>query len=518
MNKKIIAVSEFINSKSILSIVYSITFMKRIVQTLTLVTSMLLQGNYLSAQHELTFLEAVQDSNLISLKWDSIGFDSGITNYKVFLNNDLYATVSNFNGIINNQTVFRPVDNMIKVEAESFAPAGWEFKKEWNGYSGKGYMQAQNSYNNGQEGAAIDAEIIPDQNEWFIVNFRVEKADFYRFDCRFAYNHSEANDLWIRYTEDDNSFHKIGRVYIKDDIRDFKFFSWNMGERYLEPGVHRLFIAPRSSGLCLDYIVIYSSENPLITQKDEIAEILYGYWLVRAMNPEDLPRIETADIAVPESHGLNLYNLEYNKEYNVEIRAVDTAGNEIGSISETIIMEDTIPPSLVSNIEIFAGLDFLNLSWEHAYDNHLIESYTIFLNDELYEDGITDTTFTIEGLDPNTEFDIALEAADPSGNTSERINIKASTLQETHSAEFKEYKGVKIFPNPVAEKVNIESSFRIKKVELYTVTGTRIVSYAEMTEYKLSIDIKTIPAGIYLLKLTSETGEVYSKKILKQHK
>jgi chitodextrinase len=467
------------------------------------------------AQTPPTFLNVSQDTNSVSLSWDSLSFEDGIHAYNVYVNNELYTTVSNFSGSIDNQTVFRPVDDMVKVEAESFSPTGWEFSQEWSGYSGSGYMQAQNSYNNGQESAALDDEIIPGSDEWFIVNFRVEKAGFYRFDCRFAYNHSEANDLWIRFSENDNSFHKIGRVYNKDHIRDFKFFSWNMGERYFEPGIHKLFISPRSSGLSLDYIVIYSSDNPLITQKDDIAVILYGYWLVRAMNPDDKDRVESAETAVPESNSLNIFNLNYNENYTFELRSVDPSGKESEGIEESVLIADTVPPSAPDTLQWTAGTDFLELFWSSASDNDRVESYTIYLNGEQYKADIQDTSFTIDKLDPGTNFDIAVQAVDPSGNVSLRLMTEASTL-ETHTGMPVENSfSVNVFPNPVTDKFIISAPFSLRKVEIYSLTGKRMC-VNNVGGKKLEMDASFLPPGIYILRLGSQTGYERNIRIIKE--
>lgn len=61
---------------------------------------------------------------------------------------------------------------------------------------------------------------------------------------------------------------------------------------------------------------------------------------------------------------------------------------------------------------------------------------------------------------------------------------------------------VKIYPNPVSDKIFIESPFNIQKVEIFDVTGTIIAIFKEknMKEIPLSM----LHAGSYFMKLYFE--------------
>ncbi len=68
---------------------------------------------------------------------------------------------------------------------------------------------------------------------------------------------------------------------------------------------------------------------------------------------------------------------------------------------------------------------------------------------------------------------------------------------------------IKVFPNPVTDILNITDG---NKVELYSITGTLMISIENQAEVK-TIDMKNYPKGTYVLKVYTDNG-VESKKIV----
>lgn len=74
----------------------------------------------------------------------------------------------------------------------------------------------------------------------------------------------------------------------------------------------------------------------------------------------------------------------------------------------------------------------------------------------------------------------------------------------THNSDFK------IFPNPVNNILNIDSSSDIKSVKIYNILGKEILK----TKSK-KINVSKLNSGIYILKLENNLGEVSTKKWIK---
>ena len=72
---------------------------------------------------------------------------------------------------------------------------------------------------------------------------------------------------------------------------------------------------------------------------------------------------------------------------------------------------------------------------------------------------------------------------------------------------------IKIYPNPANGKINIESKLKIKKLEIFDAKGIYIKKI-EIPESSREIDIRDLPARIYILRIVGETGFYFRKIVL----
>ncbi|MFS4474548.1 T9SS type A sorting domain-containing protein [Chryseobacterium sp. T20] len=73
---------------------------------------------------------------------------------------------------------------------------------------------------------------------------------------------------------------------------------------------------------------------------------------------------------------------------------------------------------------------------------------------------------------------------------------------------------VNAYPNPVTDFLYINNDTRIKDVEVYNVSGQRVLSETINAE-KGSVDMRRVTAGVYILKINTEKGS-QSLKIIKK--
>jgi hypothetical protein len=75
---------------------------------------------------------------------------------------------------------------------------------------------------------------------------------------------------------------------------------------------------------------------------------------------------------------------------------------------------------------------------------------------------------------------------------------------------------IKIYPNPVTDKVTIETSAiqTNGQLSIITLTGQQLIS-RQVTELKTVIDISTLPSGVYFVRLTNDKT-VQVGKFIKQ--
>lgn len=97
------------------------------------------------------------------------------------------------------------------------------------------------------------------------------------------------------------------------------------------------------------------------------------------------------------------------------------------------------------------------------------------------------------------------------GKTSEITqNITITTL---NSSNF-DLEKITIYPNPVDAFLKIENSSSIKKIEIYDFSGKIIQTNINTENHLITLNVSSLPTGIYLLKITTATGNI-NKKIIK---
>lgn len=79
--------------------------------------------------------------------------------------------------------------------------------------------------------------------------------------------------------------------------------------------------------------------------------------------------------------------------------------------------------------------------------------------------------------------------------------------------QFEKENEVEIFPNPIQYNLYIRSNNIIQTLELYELYGKKILS--KENEDIHSVNLASIPAGIYLVKLRDDKGNTIIKKIIK---
>ena len=70
---------------------------------------------------------------------------------------------------------------------------------------------------------------------------------------------------------------------------------------------------------------------------------------------------------------------------------------------------------------------------------------------------------------------------------------------------------VKIYPNPTAGILNIQTNANVKNVSIYTLLGKEI-----LTTTAIKIDTSHLSSGMYILKITSVEGTQTTKRFIKQ--
>lgn len=71
-------------------------------------------------------------------------------------------------------------------------------------------------------------------------------------------------------------------------------------------------------------------------------------------------------------------------------------------------------------------------------------------------------------------------------------------------------KKINLFPNPASNYIEIFTSFKVSKIEIYDIFGKYVV-----TKTNNIFSLNGINTGQYIVKIIGENGEIYTKLLIK---
>jgi hypothetical protein len=88
----------------------------------------------------------------------------------------------------------------------------------------------------------------------------------------------------------------------------------------------------------------------------------------------------------------------------------------------------------------------------------------------------------------------------------EKMRANTASIKEVMNEELR----VDLFPNPAQNEINLQLATELDRVELLDLNGKVILTTQEST-----IDISSLPSGIYIVKVIAKNGGMAVKKVMK---
>ena len=107
-----------------------------------------------------------------------------------------------------------------------------------------------------------------------------------------------------------------------------------------------------------------------------------------------------------------------------------------------------------------------------------------------------------------------LELIDPLSDNNLGSNWKASGSVIVSLNDIEPGRGLKLYPSPVTDQLRIESETSILFLEMYDISGIRLLAHSVNSEC-FSLDMTSLPSGLYLVKVVTPAGS-YVRKIIKK--
>lgn len=218
--------------------------------------------------------------------------------------------------------------------------------------------------------------------------------------------------------------------------------------RFLNSNTDTLFVFPEQESLLydsLDALQEYLARNVVITNPTfplPPSNVVYTNRTVTSFNLSWSPSATATSYNVYLNGVLVLANvvsttahisgLVANTQYGIEVEAVNTVGPS--ATKSPVIYVETLPlaPEVPTNINITnLGPTSFTVNWLNSPN---AEFYSLFANSELVANNLDVTNYTLEGLNPLTQYIIQVRASNISGNSALSEPITVQTYPNTPAA------------------------------------------------------------------------------------
>ena len=181
--------------------------------------------------------------------------------------------------------------------------------------------------------------------------------------------------------------------------------------------------------------------------------------------------------------------------------------------NSSFLYEYTNHPYPVRNLEVTEVDNNLQITWEATEENNPT-GYNVYVNNKLVADNTTELSHSVE-----KESDLYIvEVVALYDNKKSVCVINTSFVMEDDENDttnvISNYENnIKIYPNPVNDRLYIEAENEIKEVTIFDIYGRQQTTVNG--QQSLSINISEFNSGIYFIRINTTNG-IYVKRFIKE--
>ena len=220
-----------------------------------------------------------------------------------------------------------------------------------------------------------------------------------------------------------------------------------------------------------------------------------------------------------ESTTYTLSDLEPGTQYTFSVSTIcdDYDYSDAATITFTTLADGPTPCDAVTGVNATADVNSITLTWDDATDAFEVAIVTGSSWSNPTAESATGSSHTFTGLSLNTEYTVGVRRVCSEGNASAWVTRTVTTTGVgIDNVEFGN-SNFELYPNPATSEVTIsvkDYEGQHSRLEVLTLSG-QVVDQFEIHNSKFTIDITSLPAGAYFLRLTSEDSTAVRKLIVR---
>ena len=180
--------------------------------------------------------------------------------------------------------------------------------------------------------------------------------------------------------------------------------------------------------------------------------------------------------------------------------------------NSSFLYEYTNHPYPIRNLEVTEVDNNLQITWEAPEENNPT-GYNVYVNNKLVADNTTELSHSVA-----KESDLyIIEVVALYGDKKSVGTISTSFVMEDDETNvISNYENnINIYPNPVNDRLYIETQTQTLTIEIYDIYGRRQVAETPRHQGNSAIDVSNLKSGIYFVKVRTEEGDIV-KRIIKR--
>ena len=271
------------------------------------------------------------------------------------------------------------------------------------------------------------------------------------------------------------------------------------------------------AGECASYYILLDTESSM-----EQWTMVFGVTLEQLIEEWSIER------QGPSTHLWN--ELIPNTEYTIFVLSKDIEGENI-QVDRQKVTTEVLGGNGVSVIDLQVEVLTNTSVFVTATPNEETAEYHYILIEKSYADSIgSDSTMKIIHTDPyalydidrwewidlheNTEFYAIAQGKNAQGEWGEITKVEFVTTTEGNIELVED--NFNIYPNPVNDRLYIETEVEVEEVVVYTITGVVVGQQTTVNgQQTSSIDVSNLNSGIYFVKVVTENREVVKRFVKK---